>query len=163
MKNKYDYVYGSVAPKFEEQSYPQKRRSTERKSTPAPKVLVKPETETFPITQIIICIVITFAVFSIIIYRYSTITEMNYTLSALNKEYETLKDSNRKLEVSIGSKINQENIRKIAEERLNMKMPDSYQKVPVKVPKVNYSTVAIESNEEKTNTLRSLLMFFGLE
>jgi len=163
MKNSYDYVYGSTAPKFQEQPYPQKRQGTERKSTPAPRVLAKPEPEAFPITQIIVCIVIIFAVFSIIIYRYSTITEMNYALSALNKEYESLKDSNRKLQVSIGSRINQENIRKIAEERLNMKMPDSYQKVPVKVPKVNYSTLVIESKEEKNSFLNSLLMFFGME
>ena len=125
-------------------------------------MVIKPEIESFPLTQMIICIIIVFA-FSTIIYRYSTITEMNYALSALNKEYESLKDSNRKLQVSIGSKINQENIRKIAEERLNMKMPDSYQKIPVKVQKVNYSTLNIEAQEAKNSTLKALLLFFGFE
>ena len=93
-----------------------------------------------------------FAVFSIIIYRYSTITEMNYALSALNKEYGALKDSNRKLQVSIGSRINQENIRRIAEERLNMKMPDSYQKIPVKVLKL--ITVLLLFRHRKRKTVR---------
>ncbi|NLM10191.1 MAG: cell division protein FtsL [Clostridiaceae bacterium] len=163
MKYRYNYVYGSAAPKLNEQPYQQKRKSTRRKTTPAPKVVIKPEIESFPLTQMIICIIIVFAVFSTIIYRYSTITEMNYALSALNKEYESLKDSNRKLQVSIGSKINQENIRKIAEERLNMKMPDSYQKIPVKVQKVNYSTLNIEAQEAKNSTLKALLLFFGFE
>lgn len=164
MKNRYNnYVYGSAAPKYQEQTYQDKRKSTERKSTPKPKVIAKPEIQVFPMAQMIICIIITFTVFSTIIYRYSAITEMNYALSALNKEYETLKDSNRKLQVSIGTKINQENIRKIAEERLNMKMPDSYQRVPIKVPKVNYSTLNIDTQEEKGGTLKALLLFLGLE
>ncbi|AGC69148.1 cell division protein FtsL [Thermoclostridium stercorarium subsp. stercorarium DSM 8532] len=160
MKEKY-YVYGSAAPKLNEQPYPRKRQRTVRKTTPVPSVAAKPVTAEYPVVQIIVCIVITFAVFFTIIYRYSTITEMNYKLSALNKEYESLKDSNRKLEVSINSKINQENIRKIAEERLNMKMPDSYQKIPVKVPKVNYSTVNLEEEKEKESFWKSMLMFFG--
>jgi len=162
MKQRYSYVYGSAAPKFNEQPYPQRKsQSYGRKTAPVPKEVIKPETVSYPMAQIIVCIIITFAVFFTIIYRYSTITEMNYELSLLSKEYETLKDSNRKLQVSIGAKINQENIRKIAEERLNMKMPDSYQKVPVKVPKVNYSTVTIEEQKEKEGILKSLLMFFG--
>ncbi|NLX77583.1 MAG: cell division protein FtsL [Clostridiaceae bacterium] len=165
VKYRYNYIYGSAAPKLNEQPKPerQSRQSTGRKTTPAPRVVPKPEAESFPLAQTIICIIMVFAVFSVIIYRYSTITEMNYALSALNKEYEALKDSNRKLQVSIGSRINQENIRRIAEERLNMKMPDSYQKIPVKVPKVNYSTLAVQAQEEKNSPLRTVLMFFGLE
>lgn len=163
MSSRYQYVYGSAAPKLDEQSYQQKRQVTRRKNTPAPKKEAKAEVEPFPMTQMIICILIVFGIFSTIIYRYSTITEMNYELSALNKEYESLKDANRKLEVSIGSKINQENIRRIAEERLNMKMPSSYQRIPVKVPKVNYSTFTLEEQEEKKTALGSLLLFFGIE
>lgn len=163
MKQRY-YVYGSAAPKInEQQSYPQRKQVVRKKTTPVPKKAVKPEAVSYPVTQIVFCVLVTFAVFFIIIYRYSTITEMNYALAVLNKEYETLKDNNRKLQVSIGSKINQENIRKIAEERLNMKMPDSYQKVPVKVPKVNYSTVSIVEQEQKKNIVKSLLVFFGFD
>jgi hypothetical protein len=60
------------------------------------------------------------------------------------------------LQADISASINQENIRQIAEEELNMKMPDSYQKIPVKVPKVNYSTVTQQIPEEKETTLISM-------
>lgn len=161
-KYRYNYIYGSAAPKLDE--HPQQQESeVRRKSTPTPKKATKPELETFPMAQMIICILIVFAVFSTIIYRYSTITEMNFALSTLSEEYESIKDNNRKLQVSIGSTINQENIRRIAEERLNMKMPDSYQRIPIKVPKVNYSTLALAEQEEKSTTLESLLLIFGLE
>lgn len=163
MKAGYDYMYGSTAPKLNEKSYPHRKHNKGRNATPAPKEVLKPEADTFPVAQVIICIIITFAVFATIIYRYSTITEMNFALAKLNEEYETLKDGNRKLEVSINSKINQENIREIAEERLNMKMPDSYQKIPVKVPKVNYSTVTVEGKEEKNGFLKTLFMFLGIQ
>jgi hypothetical protein len=69
-----------------------------------------------------------------------------------------LKDGNRKLQAEISTSINQENVRKIAEERLGMKMPDSYQRIPVKVPKVNYSMVTEIAPEEERTTLLSLLM-----
>lgn len=164
MSKRYDYVYGSAAPKLNEQPYQPKRQVTRRKNTPVPKKQIRPEAEPFPTARIVICILIAFAAVSVIIYRYSAITEMNFSLAALNKEYESLKDSNRKLEVSINTKINQENIRKIAEERLNMKMPDSYQKIPVKVPKVNYSTFSLTEQEEKsTPVLKAVLTFFGIE
>ena len=39
-----------------------------------------------------------------------------------------------------------------------MKMPDSYQRIPVKVPKVNYSMVTEIAPEEERTTLLSLLM-----
>lgn len=164
MKYRNSYIYGSAAPKFDEQQHrPERQAKTRRNPTHKKAVITEIEVEVLPVAQMIICILIAFAIFSTIIYRYSTITEMNCLLSALNEEYETLKDDNRKLQVSIGSRINQENIRRVAEERLNMKMPDNYQKIPVKVPKVNYSTLSIVEQEEEQINLKSILLFFGIE
>lgn len=159
MEHRYEYIYGSAAPKLDE--HPQQPEKQVRKNTPVKKKLIKTESETFPLVQMVICIILVFGILFTIIYRYSTITEMNFALSSLNKEYESLKDNNRKLQVDIGARINQENIRKVAEERLNMKMPDSYQKIPVMVSKINYSTVTQVEEEDKKISLKSLLMIFG--
>ena len=120
--------------------------------------MAKPEPITYPMAQMILCILVGFMILFTLVFRFSTITEMNGQLAALNSELEMLKDGNRKLQAEISTSINQENVRKIAEERLGMKMPDSYQRIPVKVPKVNYSMVTEIAPEEERTTLLSLLM-----
>ncbi|HZK27761.1 MAG TPA: cell division protein FtsL [Thermoclostridium sp.] len=164
MKYRNSYIYGSAAPQLNEpQQTPERQAKTNRNPVHKKTVVTEIEVEILPVAQMIICILIAFAIFSTIIYRFGTITEMNCVLSALNEEYETLKDDNRKLQVSIGSTINQENIRKIAQERLNMKTPDSYQRIPIEVPKVNYSTLAIVEQEAEQIDFKSILLFLGIE
>lgn len=155
---KYEYMYGSAAPKLPEQ--PQKEQRHIQRKPPAGKKAIVIEPQTFPLAQMIICIIVGFVILFTVIYRYSTITQMNCVLSELSKEYETLKDSNRKLQAEIGARINLENVRQIAEEKLNMKMPDSYQKIPVKVPKVNFSTVTQKTKEDEKSFKSLLLAFF---
>ena len=160
MDHRYNYVYGSAAPKLPDR--PERERIRTRKRKPVVKKAVDPETVAFPLAQMIICILIAFAILFSIINRFSIITEMNCRLSELAAEYDTLKDENRKLQAEIGARINLENIRIIAENRLNMKMPDSYQRIPVKVPRVNYSLVNREIQQKPENTLISLIMaYFG--
>ncbi len=151
---KHGYMYGSAAPKLPEQ--PQEEQRRVQGKPPVLKKAIVIEPQAFPLAQMIICIMVGFVILFTIIFRFSAITQMNCELSALSREYETLKDSNRKLLAEIGTTINLENVRQIAEERLNMKMPDSYQKIPVKVPKVNFSTVVQEPREEE-RSLKSLL------
>lgn len=156
MDHRYNYIYGSAAPKLPER--PEREQTRVRKRKPVVKKAVEPETVAFPLMQMIVCILVAFAVLFSIISRFSAITEMNCTLSELAKEYETFKDSNRKLQADIGARINLENIRTIAENKLNMKMPDSYQRIPVKVPRVNYSLVNKETQQESKHTLLSLII-----
>jgi cell division protein FtsL len=120
-------------------------------------VAIKQEPVVYPLATMIICIIAGFAIMFTMVYRFATITELNCELAAMGQEYETLRDSNRKLQAEIAASINQANIRKIAEERLDMKMPDSYQRIPVKVPKVNYSMVVENKSEEQKTTLLSYL------
>lgn len=154
---KYGYMYGSAAPKLPEQ--PQKEQRRVQRKPPVRKKAVVIEPQAFPLAQMIVCIMVGFIILFTIIFRFSTITQLNCELSELSKEYETLKDSNRKLQAEIGTRINLENVRQIAEEKLNMKTPDSYQKIPVKVPKVNFSTV-VQRPQEEEKSLKSLLMAF---
>ncbi len=158
MKTRYSYIYGSAAPKLPEQ--PQRERRQERNIPPVRKKAVEPEPRTFPLGQMVICILIGFGILFTMIFRFSALTEMNCKLASMKQEYEELKDSNRKLQAEIGAQINLENVRKIAEERLGMKMPDSYQRVPVKVPKINYSLVTGTIPEEKDSVIGSWLSAF---
>jgi len=158
VKTKYDYIHGSAAPKLPVQ--PQRvEQQKERKNPPVRKKVIEPEFRAIPIGKMVFCILIGFGILFTIIFRFSTITEMNCKLTALNQEYESLKDSNRKLQADIGVRINLENVRKIAEEQLDMKTPDSYQRIPVKVPRVNFSRVSQEKPEEK-KTIKSILMAY---
>lgn len=160
MDPRYNYVYGSAAPKLPDSPIREEQRVRRKKAVP--KKAAQPETVAIPLVQMIICILIGFVLLFAMISRFSAITEMNCDLSALAREYETLKDSNRRLQAEIGSKINLEKVRTIAETELNMKMPDSYQRIPVKVPKVNYSMVNQEIKKDTKITLKSLIMaYFG--
>lgn len=157
MKSNLDYIYGSAAPQLPEQ--PQREERRVRKAPPVKKVaVVQPEPVIYPMAKMVLCILVGFLILFTLIFRYATITEMNGELAAYNEELEQLKDSNRKLQAEISASINQENIRFIAEERLNMKMPDSYQRIPVKVPKVNYSLLAQQVPNEEETTIISLFM-----
>jgi len=160
MDSRYNYIYGSAAPKLPEK--PAREEQRVRRHKPTRKKAVQPEIAIFPLVQIVICILIGFGILFTIISRFSVITEMNCELSALSVEHEALKDNNRRLQAEIGARINLEKVRTIAENELNMKMPDSYQRIPVKIPKVNYSLVMQEMNTEGTSSLKSLIMaYFG--
>lgn len=155
MKYNPDYMYGSTAPQLQPQPQKEERHV---KKTPSTRKLavVQPEPVIYPMAKMVLCLLIAFGILSTLIFRFAIITEMNIQMAALNEELEELKDGNRKLQAEISTSINQENIRQIAEERLHMKMPDSYQRIPVKVPKVNYSQVTEQTGEEEM----TLLSFF---
>ncbi|MDI9483536.1 MAG: septum formation initiator family protein [Bacillota bacterium] len=153
MKAKYNYVYGTAAPKIPYQ--PQREENQKTINTPKRKAVVQLEQRTVPLGQIIFCILMVFAIFFTLIFRFSALTELNCELAAQKQKHEQLKDENRKLQAKIGSQINLENVRRIAEDKLGMKMPDNYQRIPVKVPKVNYSLVTGTVHKEETKTLKS--------
>ncbi|NLY18282.1 MAG: cell division protein FtsL [Clostridiaceae bacterium] len=156
MDPRFNYVHGSAAPKLPDSPVREEQRV--RRKRPVRKKVVQPEVVAFPLKRMIACILIGFMLVFVIISRFSAITEMNCRLSALAGEYETLKDSNRRLQAEIGSKINLEKVRMIAENELNMKMPDSYHRIPVKVPRVNYSLVNQEIGQDTKSILKSLMM-----
>ncbi len=151
------YIYGSAAPQLPERPEREEQQPVRRPPVRRKATVAMPEPVRYPMGRMVFCVVVSFMMLFTMIYRFATITEMNGELASMNARLEQLKDSNRKLQAEISASINQENIRQIAEERLNMKMPDSYQRIPVNVPKVNYSTVTFQAAEEEKSTLMSLL------
>lgn len=151
------YIYGSAAPKLPER--PQREEQQVRRSPRQRKLeVVVPEPVKYPVGKMVFCILVGFMILFTLIFRFATITELNGELAAMNTKLEQLKDSNRKLQAEISASINQETIRQIAEERLSMKMPDSYQRIPVNVPKVNYSTITELPQEDEKTTLLSFFL-----
>ena len=150
------YIYGSAAPQLPERHH-QEEQQVRRPPARRKVEVVVPEPVRYPVGRMVFCIVVGFLILFTLISRFATITEMNGELASMNAQLEVLRDENRKLQAEISASINQENISQIAEERLNMKMPDSYQRIPVNVPKVNYSTITLQAAEEES----TLMSFFS--
>lgn len=144
MESKNRYVYGSAAPQMpQEQNKPQ--RSSRQPVPGKTRVYTA-----IPKGKMVFAIMALFAMCFIIIYRFSAIAEYNFRMGTLQSQYDTLRDDIGKLKVDIGTNVNLENVRKIAEERLNMHKPDHYQIVSVSVPKNNYNVVIDQSYIDKT-------------
>lgn len=150
------YIYGSAAPKLPEKPFREEQpvRQTPRRNR---VTVVVPEPVRYPVGKMVFCILVGFVILFTLVFRFATLTEMNGELAAMSTKLEQLKDGNRKLQAEISTSISQEHVRQVAEERLSMKMPDSYQRIPVNVPKVNYSKVTSLPKDEQKTTLSSIL------
>jgi cell division protein FtsL len=142
MENRNRYIYGSAAPQMpvrQEEKQPV-RREQPKKAVPvaAPKYAHVPKAKLF------FAILAMFSICFVILYRFSALAEMNYQMGVMTKEYDKLRDENRKLKVEIETSINLSNVEKLAMEKLGMHKPDKSQLVPVSIPKNNYSVVLNE-------------------
>lgn len=158
VEKKNAYMYGSVAPKLPERDdTPVEKKRVQQKQAPKPMPTQAP----IPKARMILGILFVVSMAFIIIYRYSVIAELNYTMGVLTEQYNELKDENRKLEVAIETSINLDRVKEIAETKLGMHQPEHYQIVLVNVPKNNYSVVVdqayINENTKNASLVESLL------
>lgn len=161
MERNSSYIYGSVAPKIPQEP----ERYVERKKIPrtVPQKAM-PSQSSIPKVQMIFIVVFMVAVSFVILYRYTTISEMNYKMGMLTQEYDKLRDENRALKVDIETSINLDYVKEYAETHLKMHKPDSYQLVLVDVPKSDYSVVLdqsyIDDATENTSLMSSIVNLF---
>ncbi|MDR0287525.1 MAG: cell division protein FtsL [Clostridiales bacterium] len=99
---------------------------------------------------ILVKVVILFIIGVIVLFRYASITELGYKVNSANTQYTTLINENERLKVEIAKSINLEDIKKIAEERLDMHRPGSYQVIHISVSPID------EINIEDSNQLRKV-------
>jgi len=114
----------------------------------------------------------TFLVFLIgllVLYRYASITEINYKVDETIRNYNELKNQNDRLGIEIAKSINLQEIRRISEERLGMQKPSSYQIVNISVPPVDQTELPDIKIEVKTDNkswnekiLIEIKQFFGI-
>jgi cell division protein FtsL len=84
---------------------------------------------------------IIFAIGMLVLFRYASITELGYRLNEQNKLYEEVSNENKRISVDIARQVNLSDIRRIAEERLKMQEPQSYQIVHIEVPSIDETNV----------------------
>ena len=89
----------------------------------------------------------------IMMYRYSLLTDMNYNMNKKYKEYETIKNSNIALRVSIEKEENLSNIKEQARTRLDMQTVNKSQVVYVRVPTSDFVKYA-DGDEEKIGIVK---------
>jgi cell division protein FtsL len=150
VETKNRYIYGSAAPKLPQETNRsvQEKRQIKKKASE-----VLPRKSQLPKAKILFCLIFMVAICFVILYRFSAIAELNYRMGELTAEYDRLKNENRALAVEIETSINLDRIKTIAETKLNMHKPESYQLVLVSVPKNNYSVVLDQEyiNEKTRN------------
>lgn len=92
-------------------------------------------------SKMIFSIMIVFALGFVILGRYATLTQLNYSVSNYTNEYKELQDKNVKLKVEIQSKTDLKKVKQIAEQKFGMQKPDKYQIIYVDVPKTDFTVV----------------------
>lgn len=112
--------------------------------------------------------IVVFIIGLLILYRYASITEINYKVNSKMKEYNNLKNENDRLSVDIAKSVNLQEIRRIAEERLEMQKPGSYQIIHISVPPVDQTelqNIEIKTNNEMPwydKIFKNIKQFFGI-
>lgn len=148
--NNNDYVYGSSAKKIQYDVYEENKVLKEKK---------KYRSNRFKKTRIVFSILLVFLTGFVVMYRYALITDLNYKISRLEKEYETIKNDNSRLKVAVEKNTDLSRIKTTAEERMNMQKPDKYQIVHIRVPKNNFTVISeTYKNKQENNHFIALLL-----
>lgn len=139
------YVQGTTAEKIAYDVYEENNvLKTKKKQKSYAKVKFKA----------VCCLMAVFAVGTFTMYRYATITQMNYSLAKQTKAYNDLVKENSILSVQIEQAMDLQKIRSVAENTLGMQKPEKYQIKYVSVAKDNYTKVsAAYANESGSNSL----------
>jgi len=134
------YVHGTLAEKIEYDVY------EENKVLKAKKIHKQNRKIKF---RMILNTAFIFSLCFIIIYRYALVTELNYEIDKLGRQYEELLEEKTTLEFELEKGMNLAKIEEIARNKLGMVRPDKNQIVNVSVPKDDYTVAAAE---EKTKS-----------
>ncbi|MCX7710933.1 MAG: cell division protein FtsL [Clostridia bacterium] len=145
-----NYVYGSTAEKLQYDVY------EENKVLKAKKIHRSNSKEK---AKMVWTILVVFAMCLAVMYRYAMITEMNYNVYKQSKVYNDLRNENSNIKVQIEKQLDLNNIREIAEKKLGMQKPDKHQRIYVKVPKYDYTKVADNYRNGKSEATDNM---FGL-
>jgi cell division protein FtsL len=93
-----------------------------------------------------VCVIFLFAVFFIIISRYSQMTKLNYEIADIKKEINEINAINSALAVELDQKTNMIEMRYNAQRELGMSEPDANQVIYIEVPRANNVVVPATSS-----------------
>lgn len=127
------YVYGSVAEAIEvntgSEVYDPYKENPLLKSKKTARDNAKLK------AKIMFNILIIFCICGLTMFRYAQVSQLNYENNKLEKEYDELIKQNELLTISIENARSLNNIREVAENRLQMHKPNKNQIIYVNVPK----------------------------
>lgn len=139
------YVQGSTAEKISYDVYEENKVLRTKKKQKS-YAMVK--------FKAVFCLFAVFAMGTLVMYRYATITKLNYSLSKQTKVYNDIVKENSILGVEIEQATDLQKVRSIAESTLGMQKPDKRQINYVSIAKGNYTKVSSEyANETFTASL----------
>ncbi len=136
------YIYGSVAEKVKSESYNNYDPYEENAVLKSKKIA---RSNTKLKTKIIFYILIIFGMCTFTMFRYAQISQLNYESNELNKQYVAIQKDNELLSIEIENARSLNNIREVAENKLQMHKPSKSQIIYVNIPKEDVTLVA--SNE----------------
>lgn len=128
-----NYVNGTAAKKLEYDVYEENKVLKAKKKAKSDN---KAKLKTTGYVMII------FALGFVLMYRYALITEVNYNLNRLERQYTEIRNENSRLKVAIETETDLAKVKELAQQRLGMQEPDMFQIVYVNIPKSDYTAVA---------------------
>jgi Cell division protein FtsL. len=139
------YVQGSTAEKISYDVYEENKVLKSKK---------KQKSYAMMKFKAVCCLLAVFAMGSLVMYRYATITKLNYSLTKQTKVYNDILKENSILSVEIEQATDLQKVRSVAENTLGMQKPDKRQINYVSISKGNYTKVSsVYANEKYTNSL----------
>ncbi|MFZ5985964.1 MAG: cell division protein FtsL [Bacillota bacterium] len=134
------YIHGTAARKLEYDVYEENKvLNAKRKQRSSNKVKIK----------LILSLLVIFSLGSLVMYRYTQITELNYRIDKELKAYNEVKNENIRIKVSIENNLDIQKIKEVAEKKLGMQKPDKHQITYVKVPRNDFTVVSSEVKRDK--------------
>lgn len=134
------YVHGTSARKIEYNVYEENKVLREKKKAKK-NYKIK--------ARMVLALMAVFVMGFIILGRYATLTQLNYSISEYKSEYNDIVDKNVKLNVDIQSKTDLDKVRQVAEQKLGMTKPDKNQIVYVDVPKSDFTLLNDKYTESR--------------
>ncbi|MBQ8828202.1 MAG: hypothetical protein IJZ90_03585 [Clostridia bacterium] len=152
------YTRGSLAEEIRDLPYSEpgdaryKRQKVEKKEEKQERVSALYEIEikrkNKKIKQSLVgCIALVFILATVLMCRYASIYEMNYSTKQINTQLEAVNAENRRLEAIIQSESNIVDIDSVAQNELGLQKPQAYQTVNLSIAPVD-QTQMINSIEE---------------
>lgn len=145
------YVYGTAAEKIEYDVYQHNEVLKNKK-----KIRTNNKTK----VKVVFTLLLIFAMFSLIMYRYSMITELNYDIAKTEKNYDKIKDENARLLVQIENETDLKKIKEVAINELGMQIPNKMQTIHISVDKKDFTVVAKEYQDIKQENKSKLPEIF---
>jgi len=112
--------------------------------------------------KVVASVMLIFAIGFTVMYRYAQVVDINNKLSAMEIEYESVREANAKIKIRLEQETDLNVIKRLAEESLGMRVPAESQTVYIKVAGKDLTMVSDEykniTDETSGDSMFAVLM-----